>query len=343
MKVGQILLEEGRGFKLKVAAKSLDVDVRTLGNWKRQAREATPERKLGRPPHSVAAHRAAMWQVGRELRRQGYPSWRAIEHTLKGKVPTRLIQSYVSQFKRRRAERKAEKIARRRTRVEVLGRDVIWGQDGTHIGRKQDDAVETQVLVDFGSSALVAVPTGPTADHRAVLEQLRKTADTRGGLPLVYARDNGSMYAHADVERYLAEKKVIVLRNLPRTPQHNAVTERKNRELKEAAGLGKGVLIDDMIKAAATIELAASRLNSNRVRPSKGFKTASEMDDMLPVGANCGRDLFYEECRRTMKEAVLGSKTKRQARLAEREAVWVTLEKFGLIKRSRGGESRVRN
>jgi transposase InsO family protein len=343
VRVGQILLEEGRRVKLAAVARSLDVDIRTLRNWKQQAREAKPKRKLGRPASSLSVRQAALWCVGRELRKQGYPGWRAVAFALKGRVPTRLVQSYVSQFKQKRKERKARRLAKNRIRVEVLARDVIWGQDGTHVGRCNAHAVESQVIRDRGSGSFVGVGTGRMADHQTVIELLKKSALARGGLPWVLARDNGSMYAHEAVSRYLEEQKVIVLRSLPRTPQHNGATERAIRELKEAAELGKGVRIHDPREVALSVERMALRLNANRIRPSKGFKTADELDDTLPAGTICDRDLFYQQCRKTMERAVQGAHTQREARMAEREAVWLTLEKFGMIKRRRGGNCRVQN
>lgn len=338
VRVGQILLEEGREIKLEPVARTLDVRVRTLSNWKRLAREAAPERKLGRPRHTKEAHHRAMWLVGRELKKQGYPGWRVISHALAGAAPDRLIQLYVSQFKERRKKRKAARIARNRVTVRVLARDTIWGQDGTHVGRsKKRRAIESQVIRDRGSLAFAGLQTGPMADHQDVLKLLKETARRRAGHPLVYSRDNGSMYEHEDVQRYMEKHQIIVLRSLPRTPQHNGATERSIQELKVATGLGKGELWDQQDSHSALVA-AAARLNENRIRPSKGFKTANELDDTLPVGYNCGRDRFYRECRQNMAKAVQEAQTKRAARFAEREAIFSTLEKFGLIKRSRGGK-----
>jgi transposase InsO family protein len=283
-----------------------------------------------------------MWHVGRELRRQGYPGWRQIASRLSGTTPVRLIQLYVRLFKQRRKLRKKERIVRNRVTVRVLARDVIWGQDGTHVGRMSGESVESQIIRDRGSLAFIGVQTGPVADHEDVLRLFEKTAIQRAGFPLVYARDNGSMYAHEEVQRYMDEHKIVVLRSVPRVSQHNGATERSIRELKDATGLGKGVQVDDQ-EAHAAMLTAAMGLNKNRVRPSKEFKTAIEMDETLPVGYNCGRDRFYQQCRQNMERAVQGAQTARAARFAEREAVFSTLEEFGLIKRSRGGKPYVQN
>jgi hypothetical protein len=279
-----------------------------------------------------------MWRVGRELRSQGYPGWRAIARELHGVVPDRLTQLYVKRFKMRRIDRKSARIALNRISVTVMARDTIWGQDGTHVGRTAERGVEAQVLRDRGSLAFVGLNCGPTANHKDVLDLFEESAKRRGAYPLVYSRDNGSMYAHEAVGQYMEVHQIIVLRNLPRTSQHNGATERAIRELKDATGLGKGELIQCLADTQSALAAAAQDLNENRIRPSKGFKTANELDETLPVGYNCIRDRFYRECRSNMERALQGSKTKRAGRLAEREAVFSTLQKYGLIERSRGGK-----
>mgnify|MGYP001591736711 CR=1 FL=1 len=76
-----------------------------------------------------------------------------------------------------------------------------------------------------------------------------------------------------------------------------------------------------------------------RLRASKGWKTAVELDAVLPVGYNVvGRARFYREARKRMNTAVLGARSWREARMAEREAVYAALECFGLVRRVRGGQ-----
>jgi hypothetical protein len=58
---------------------------------------------------------------------------------------------------------------------------------------------------------------------------------TRGELPLALAVDRGSQYENEDVRDYLDRRQVVLLPRLPRTPQHNAWSERGIRELKAAA------------------------------------------------------------------------------------------------------------
>ncbi len=338
MTVGNALLREARQVSLGGTARSLDIDVRTLWNWRAQIKAGTPQKRIGRPKAPASAHRHAMWKVGRELRRQGYPGWLAVSKALKGSVPTRLIQLYVRKFKLCRERRRKARILRHQVRVEVLGRDVMWGQDGTHLGRAPDGgvAIESQVIRDRGSLSIIGLHTGESANHRDVLELLEATALKRESYPLVYGRDNGSLYQHPAVLAHLAEHHVIVLRSLPRTPEHNGATECTMKELKGATQLGKGCRLE--VGAAQTRMVdAALLLNKNRMRGSKGFKTADEMDEKLARPEIGQRALFYKLCRARMQAALLGQKSVRAGRMAEREEVFRTLEEFGFIKRTRGG------
>jgi hypothetical protein len=337
MKVGRYLVGEGKKIRLGVTAQSLDVDVRTLWNWKKEAKEGLLPKKIGRPVYTFLDHTQAIWKVGRELRRQGYPGWRGVSSALQGEIPDRLIQHYVRGFKKKRAERKRARLLRHRVKVEVLARDVIWGQDGTHVGRAQGKAVESQVLRDRGSLSVVGIQTGWTATHEDVLDLLKSTAEIRHGYPLVLARDNGSIYGHEAVLSHLHAYEVVVLRSLPRTPEHNGATERAIGELKYTAELGKGCHATIEI-ARAKMQKASTTLNKNRLRPSKELKTADQLDETLPSATDVDRSRFYNRCRENMKQAVSAGTTIRAGRLAEREAIFRTLEEFGLIKRTRGGK-----
>jgi transposase InsO family protein len=337
MKVAHYLVEEPREVHLGSVALCLDVDVRTLWNWKQRIKSGAPEKKIGRPVYTEAQRQHAMWKVGRELRRQGYPGWRAVSHALHGGVPDRLIQFYVREFKKKRIDRKKGRISRHRVKVEVLARDVIWGQDGTHVGRDEKTSVESQVLRDRGSLSVIGIQTGESASHEDVLVLLELVAKARSGYPLVWSRDNGSMYAHEEVTRHMEAQQVIELRSLPRTPQHNGATEITMRELKDTAELGKGCSVTPA-NAHAKLTKAKEALNKNRVRSSKGLKTSDELDEKLPSAGDVDRTKFYQKCQERMKQAVASKKTIRAGRLAEREAIFQTLEEYGLIKRTRGGK-----
>ena len=118
MRVGRHLVEDAPKIRLGKAAEVLGVDVRTIWNWKHSVRGGSPGKKVGRPSYTAIQHRSAIWRVGRELRRQGYPGWLAVSAALRGEVPTRLIQFYVRSFKKKRSERRKTRIVRHRVAVD---------------------------------------------------------------------------------------------------------------------------------------------------------------------------------------------------------------------------------
>jgi hypothetical protein len=59
---------------------------------------------------------------------------------------------------------------------------------------------------------------------------------------------------------------------------------------------------------------------------------------MLPRAESIvDRDTFWRAARYNIARAVQGAATPRARRLAARAATWETMEKFGLIRRTRGG------
>jgi len=300
--------------------------------------ESKEQPKLGRPRSTAQDHRLAMWCVARELRKQAYPGWRPIAQALNQKISTRLVQHYVSRFKTKRRLRCEQRKERDRIRIEVTAKNALWTQDATHVGRLGKKAVESQVIKDRGSLKTVRIETGSGFTGADIVRAL-ETAKKSRGLPLVWMTDNGSTYCDERVSEYLRQEKVIHLRSLPRTPQHNGAAEIAIKEIKHEAMLGKGVSLSNIGDAHARMIRAAIRINENRLRSTKGFKTAQQLDETLPASYNFTREQFYTECCLRMNEAVLGERSKRAVRLAEREAVISTLEQFGLVRRNRGGRS----
>jgi len=79
------------------------------------------------------------------------------------------------------------------------------------------------------------------------------------------------------------------------------------------------------------------RLNAQRMRPSRGGYTADELDRMLPRAEDLvDRARFYDSACAAIERAVPGIDNARARWRAEREAVWRTLEEFGLVTRTRG-------
>ena len=78
-------------------------------------------------------------------------------------------------------------------------------------------------------------------------------------------------------------------------------------------------------------------LNAQRVRPSRGGHTADKLDRLLPRADDLvDRARFYDTACAAIAAAVQGISNARARQRAEREAVWRTLEEFGLVTRTRG-------
>lgn len=342
MRVGQWLVEEQvlaqtkRTVKLTELALRLKVTPRTLANWRRAALH-TPV-KIGRPSHSSVAHRNALWAVGRELRQQGYPGWRPIAAALHGRVPVTLIQQYVSRFKVRRRKRQDHRRRHSRVEVRVLKKNAMWTQDGTHVGRVEQRSSEAQLIKDRASFRVLGAPVGPPAIGKEVVAELRTLKEMRG-LPFVLATDNGSPYVSGELQQFLKQEQVIHLLSLPRTPQHNGAAEIQIRLLKAAAGLGKGVKLLAHSSAGAIVDRTTKSLNGHRRYASLGFKTADKVDEELISVQNRERARFYSLCCTRMEKALQDAPTWRAGRLAQREAVFWTMEEFGLVERKRGGRT----
>jgi len=277
--------------------------------------------------------------VGRELNRQGEScGWRTIESGLGERVPTRAVQECVRAWKRRWRCRSRRARAQRRVHVLVLARDALWAQDATQVGRVDGSAVQAEVVRDAASDATEVPRIGAAARGADVRDVLAVVAQQRGALPLVHAMDNGSPYCEGETRRWLAERKVLVLRSLPHVPQHNAFAERANGELKAESGLASDTVLASTQEASVALEAACTRLNVARCRTSRGGRTARELDHALPRAQDLvNRDTFYETACYNIDRAVQDAPSPRARRLAEREATYETMEQFGLIRRTRGG------
>lgn len=336
MKIGQWLMQEKGQVPLKELSKRLDVSVRTLHNWRSNAERNCPA-KIGRPRHSEAIHKKAIWLVGRELRRQGYPGWRAVSNGLKNQVPDRLIQLYVQKFKLRRRKRQRSLRAKYRVRIKIKSKNVLWTQDGTHLGRHDRKAIEAQIIKDRSSQKIIAISTGSSATSSEVIDVLERLKHDRG-LPLVWSTDNGSMYVDKKVSEYLQKEKIIHLKSLPQTPEHNGAAEIGMREIKSGSNLGKGRLVDK-VGAHKELIMTVRRLNDDRLRASLNYQTASEVDQKLhAVYTQEVRDRFYDECCNNMNCVGMSGLGKRNERLEIRNVVLAKLQEYGFIEIKRGDE-----
>lgn len=295
------------------------------------------KKPLGRPVTSPPKRFRARLQVARELRKQGWVGWRPVLARLGPVVSTRLVQESVSELKKRRAQRRRRWMASRRVSEKVLSPNVIWVQDATHVGRLKGRSIQAEVVKDRATLGYADVSMGRQAGAPEILGMLERLKQDQG-LPLVWATDNGSAYRDQRVEEFLRREKVVHLLSRPRMPQDNGAAEKGIRELKEAAGLGKGTPLESLEDTAEKLKDTWEMLHQ-RARGSKGYRTPEELEDLLPDWrGRIQREAFFERACKRMEKAVEGGGTARQKRQAERQAVYETLEELGLVERTRGGK-----
>lgn len=308
---------------------------RTVRNWMSASEKPTP--KLGRPGYSTKERYHALRAVCRQRRLQGHGAgWRVIVAALPD-LPTALVQETLRRFKARSRRRKREKIAPSRVRMAVNARDAIWVQDGTHLGRINGTAVESQVIRDRGPMQNIGLMVGSAASGNDVKGLMKMVTTTTGRKPLVWQVDNGSAYVDAKMQKYLEKEQIVSLFSRAGTPTDNGAAEIAMRELKDISGLGKGVKLCSVPETAVLAGKSAVLLNEHRLRGTKGYRSANTLArEMAPWYTHVSRAVFYKEATKMMKTAVQG-KNGREARTAEREAVFMVLEKHGLITMTRGG------
>jgi len=310
--------------------------VKSLRNWER-----SPPRRPGRPPRSGAERARAAALVEEAYQTGRGDGIRTITQALGGAVSERLVREVLPAIKEAALRRREERLAAVRVHVQVRVRDVLWSLDQTHVGRDAHGAAQLALVVrDVATTTTIEIALGHAATGIEVVAVLERARAARGGAPLVLATDNGPENVNADVAAWCPRHGVTLLLNLPHTPQHNPWVEHGHRELKEATGLGKGAVIGDPAAAERLLLDAARRIDANRLRPSRGWKTAHALDAELPRGyALVAREDFLAECAWRRDSYLQSAETARARRLAERRAVLDALEHYGLIHRTRGGVS----
>jgi len=311
------------------------VSERTLRRW--TAEEGLGGAGPGRPGHCEWMREEVRRAVRGALERLG---WTSGEPTLREELPWAPRTLLREALKSLKAEHRAEGRRREaglRVSLEVLQRDVLWCLDGTHLGRVECRGVEAQVLREAATRRSLHLSVGAAATQDDVLTLLERMKSA-GRLPLVLGTDNGSAYTGDRVARWLDENHVTHLRNLPHTPRHNPRAERAIGELKAESELGSGVTLTGVEEARERIEAARSRLDELRPRPCLGGRTALAVDTAMPSAYTASqREAFFHEARAAAEVAVGGIDGARARRLAQREAVFRSLESRGLIRRTRGG------
>lgn len=328
MKIGQWLLRDRSDRKLvSFLAERLEVTPKTLRNWRAMVQRGEAA-KTGRPSYSSALKASARAAVQEQMRRQGHPGWRPIAKALP-EFPVRLIQAEVGRIKAYRRKRLRNLRAKQRITTRVLAREAIWTVDGTLTqGRGSPEA---QVVKDRGSLSYRAIRTGPVARDKDVTSLLEQTRD-QTGLPFVLSTDNGSIYCSAETQAFLEKEKVIHLRSLPRTPQHNGAAEIGIRQAKEA------LPVQCTDSGAALLNTCAT-MNKYRLYATKGFKSANQLDEkIIAAYTRVKREEFYEKCMKRVWRVRCSTLPWREKRRAEREVILTTLQEYKLIERTRGGK-----
>jgi transposase InsO family protein len=329
------------------AAQVLGVSPRSLRRLRQQVRSGDPLPRMGRPPYGARRRARVRGLVAQERERQGATAGgRPILAALRQRHPRiskRLVCEGLATLKASARAQATAAIEAAREGVTVLGRDTVWGEDTTHLGRLDTGEESTGEHVrDLATLATVSLSVGPPPTGEDVAADLRRAAEQRGGYPLVLQHDNGSAYVGERVRRELKKERVIALISRVHTPTDNPAIEHGHDEVKTEAGLGKGVVLEDHLDAALRLAPAIERLDACRLRASRGWHTPAELDAMLPRGdQHVDRAAFYGRARTAMRAAVLGLEDPAAARQAEREAVFATLCEFGLARRHVGPRPRV--
>jgi len=314
-------------------------------SWVRTQRRRAERNQVPRPPGRPRLSDAERARVRRlvleQFEEQGVVGWRRVLEGIRKKeacrekpTSTQLVQEETAAVKRERRSRKERALEAAREGHELFYRDAMWSQDAANVGRRtRRRKVEVEAATDRASTATVVAAVGPPATGEDLREHLERARVERGGLPLVWQSDGGGANRSKTIEDYLRAERVLHMISRPHTPTDNPVAEQKNRELEEETGLGNGVRLGSDAEAAARIALARRRLDHGRLRASRGWKTASELDaELLRADTIVHRDEFYEEARSAMKKAVHGLTKAAAIRRAEQDAIWRTLEKHGLAR-----------
>lgn len=260
----------------------------------------------------------------------------------------------VRSLKTKRAQRERLRVERERVHTQVLARDAVWSCDESFLGRDACGEVRALAVRETHVPRTLWLSLGPPAHAKDLVRALECTAAERGVWPFVICLDNGGANRSDELLRVLAEQQVIVLFNVPHTPQHNPFVERGFCDLKLATGLAgpaarmaetsqmpvwaheSGVLeMRDELHARL---LAVSVALDRTPRWSLGAATPEEIDRSAPRAHHlvC-RERFYRDACAALARVAGLQLPPRARRRAEREAIWSTLQTHGLVVRTRGG------
>ena len=273
--------------------RELGVDYSSLMRWKsRQAAGADIVRKPGPGkvgPLDLDALTAEICQLahGRE-RTHGTGALYALHHE---EISRRAFQALVADA---RAECLREKQAQAR-QIDWLAPSLVWSMDDAEVETCDDRRVHLHVAHDLGSRyTLCVLGDDALADGPTIARNLVRLFKQHGA-PLFFKRDNGSNLNHAEVNKVLAEYRVIPLNSPAYYPPYNGGMEHKQWEIKQHLKnrFADGPTCQSVLVLAA--EICGHDLNHLR-RPILGNRTACQ-------AMESGRPVLRQFHRRKRKEA----------------------------------------
>jgi hypothetical protein len=311
--------------------------VRTLLNWRQAA--GRPVKRQGRPPATYAERREVQAGVRWVIKRQGWNiGWRIMVLSLPG-ARVSVIKWALADLKANRGRKIRKLRAEQRIHYHYTHKEVVLAQDSAHVGQSAEGNVWIEALKDPATSLGEVIGDGAPVTSILVLSNFELLKEEER-LPLVWQTDNCSAYCSAEVARWLKEHQVIHLRSRVATPQDNGSMEKLNGEIKTSFyPLTPTTYHSTRLEGPSMGSEIADRLNMERPRQSKGGKTACQLTLEVPRwNIKVDREVFYKAACDAIQVATQGLKG-REARTAEREAIFQTLERFGLLIRTRGDGS----
>jgi hypothetical protein len=280
---------------------------RSARRWQKLGQDdPAPRRRPGRPGHSAETWAAVKKAVRGVLKRLGsHLGARKVYRVLEAKYSHYQVREVLKQLKAQSRSRRRRLREASRKHVHVLARGAIWSVDGTHLGRDAwGTAAVGEIVRDVVSTKTLGASIGPPPDSREVVVILQRVVEATGERPLVLAADNGTENLDAVVD-WCREQGVVLLRNLPHTPQHNPWIEHGNGEIKAHSGVGQGLHIPNVSELPDLLRQALDLIDGCIPRPTRGWQTAREAYRTLPSAeALIDRAAFVREAHCAITTAV---------------------------------------
>lgn len=311
---------------------------RTISEWKRRARRDEPILVAGRPGHSRAARAAAIKQVRATMTTLLARVGEARLSALLPGVPLRLIRFGLKRTKAHIRKRERLRRKRERTRIVVERAGSVLSMDGAWVGVVDGSAVKLEQVVDVTSGATCALHVGVSLTADDVTAMLDRMIRPRAKVPVAIFHDGGSENVNETVRAWARRERVVLVRNRPRTPQHNPWVERKHADVRAQTDLRSDTCLNSVEEGRTRIEAGLMTLDHRLPRPRLGGLTPAERCRMDGVGYSRGWREETWAAAEAARERARESCVRACDRInAEREAVLDVLERRGVLFRVRGG------